>query len=274
MREFGTHNQKLGTWSDDSSLTFCLAEALTTGFDLNDIAGNFIKWYKEAYWTPRGKVFDVGNATTAAINRLISGISPTVAGGTSEMENGNGSLMRIIPLLLYIRDMPISERFEITKQVSAITHRHIRSIIACFYYLEFARYIMLGVDKYATYNGLKQEINEFLQSISIPESEIAVFDRLLWGNIFELPIEEIQSTGYVIDTLEASVWCILTTANYHDAVLKAVNLGIDADTSGAVTGGLAGLIYGFKDIPVEWVGTLARKEDILDLAERFGRKYQ
>jgi len=273
MRGDGTYGLPAGVWSDDSSMTFCLAEALIEGYDLNAIAQNFIKWYKHSYWTPRGEVFDIGIATTTAINRLVSGVSPDLAGGISEGDNGNGSLMRILPLILYIQDKPIRERFEITKQVSSITHGHILSVVACFYYLEFARHILLGVDKFEAYNSLKREISEFLQIISVPESEILLFDRLLRGDIFELPIEEIRSDGYVLHTLEASMWCILTTDNYRDAVLKAVNLGVDSDTTGAVCGGLAGLLYGFDSIPTEWVDALARRDDILDLAERLGEKF-
>jgi ADP-ribosylglycohydrolase len=133
MNAHGTHDQLLGTWSDDSSLTFCLAEALTEQFDLQTIGNNFIAWLKKDFWTAHGNVFDVGVATRYAINRLQGGIHPDLAGGITENDNGNGSLMRILPLVLYIKDKPISDRFQITKQVSSITHGHIRSVIACFY---------------------------------------------------------------------------------------------------------------------------------------------
>ncbi|BDX37298.1 hypothetical protein CYCD_06530 [Tenuifilaceae bacterium CYCD] len=138
MIGYGTHNQPTGTFSDDSSLTFCLAEALTEGFDLNTIGQNFVKWHDEGFWTARGEVYDVGNATRQAINKLAKGVPPEISGGFEETDNGNGSLMRILPLIFYIKEKPIRERFEITKQVSSITHGHTHSIIACFYCLEFA----------------------------------------------------------------------------------------------------------------------------------------
>jgi ADP-ribosyl-[dinitrogen reductase] hydrolase len=128
----GTYDLPAGTWSDDSSLTFCLAEALTKGFDLNTIGQNFVKWYHNNFWTPRGNVFDIGNATSQAIDRLAAGIQPDLAGGFDASSNGNGSLMRISPLLFYLLDKPVNERFEITKQVSSLTHGHIRSVISCF----------------------------------------------------------------------------------------------------------------------------------------------
>ncbi len=147
MVGYGTYNQPPGTFSDDSSLTFCLAEALTKGFDLQEIANNFIKWVEEDYWTAHGEVFEIGIATEVAIENLMNVDSPELSGGDDEYSNGNGSLMRIAPLLFYLSDKPIQERYELTRLVSGITHRHIRSVIACFFYLEFARFLVEGLEK-------------------------------------------------------------------------------------------------------------------------------
>lgn len=272
MIGYGTYNLPPGTWSDDSSLTFCLAEALTHDFSLNKIGQNFVKWYQENYWTPHGNVFDIGFATIQAITRLAQGEKPELAGGFDETENGNGSLMRILPLIFYILDKPIEERYNITKKVSSITHGHIRSVIACFYFLEFAKQIIEGKDKFEIYKNLQLEVSNYLQSLSINPNEIALFERLLKSDIHNLDESQIQSSGYVLHTLEASIWCLLTTNNYKEAVLKAVNLGIDTDTTGAVTGGLAGLLYGFDDIPKKWVQQIARKKDIENLASRLAEK--
>jgi ADP-ribosyl-[dinitrogen reductase] hydrolase len=268
MTGYGTYNLPSGTWSDDSSLAFCLAEALTQDFNLNIVAANFQKWLYQNYWTPHGEVFDVGNATRQAINNLQAGTRPDLAGGFFAEENGNGSLMRILPLLFYIKDKPVEERFALTKQVSSITHGHIRSVIACFYYLEFARKLLASEDKFSIYRSLQEEVAQFLYSLSINPSEITLFDRLLTGDIQDVSEEQIQSSGYVLHTLEASIWCLLTTNTYREAVLKAVNLGMDTDTTGAVTGGLAGLLYGFNGIPAHWITQLARRKDIEDLANR------
>ncbi|MDR3705340.1 MAG: ADP-ribosylglycohydrolase family protein [Paludibacteraceae bacterium] len=272
MLGYGTHNMPKGTFSDDSSLSFCLAEALTGEFDLNSIGQNFVKWLYDNYWTSNGSVFDVGFSTRQAISRLAKGAQPDLAGDNGEASNGNGSLMRIAPLLFYLLDKPINKRFEITKQVSSITHGHIRSVIACFYYLEFAKQLFEKKDKFEIYKSLQTEINDYLYSMSINPMEIAIFDRLFNGNIYELREDDIYSDGYVLHTLEASVWCLLTTDNYKDAVLKAVNLGDDTDTTGAITGGLAGLLYGFDKIPGKWIKQIARKNDIEDLAKRLGEK--
>ncbi len=272
MTGYGTYNLPAGTFSDDSSLTFCLAEALCDEFSLDVIGQNFVKWFYDNYWTATGHVFDVGIATQQAIKRLEKGVKPDLAGGFEVSSNGNGSLMRISPLLFYLFDKPIHERYEITRQVSSITHGHTRSVNACFYYLEFARLIYKGRDKFEIYEILKTKITDHLISSLVEPKEIEFFDRLLKQDIFESGEDKIFSSGYVIHTLEASIWCLLTTNSYKTAVLKAVNLGDDTDSTGAVTGALAGLLYGFEGIPKKWIGQIARKNDILALAERFGKK--
>lgn len=270
---YGTHNQPPGTFSDDSSLTFCLAEALTNDFNLQRIADNFIKWRNNGYWTANGNVFDIGNATDITISNLLKGIPPEKAGGKGKSDNGNGSLMRISPLLFYIYKMPISKRYNIIKKVSSITHGHIRSVISCFYYLEFMISILNGNNLFKIYDELKINIIKQLNALSINPPEIEHFNRLLKHNIYELSEDQIKSSGYVIETLETSIWCLLTTKNYKEAVLKAINLGDDTDTTGCVTGGIAGLYYGYDNIPKEWIKKIARKEDIEDLSERLYNKF-
>jgi len=272
MTGYGTYDLPPGTWSDDSSLTFCLAEALTQGFDLETIGRNFVKWHRDAFWTAQGEVFDVGNATRVAIDRLANRSPAGMAGLSDEASNGNGSLMRILPLLFYMNGRPLTERFELTRQVSSITHGHIRSVIACFYYLEFARQIQEGKEKFAIYRDLQNVISGYLSALLIDPAEVVIFDRLLKYDIHRLAEAEIQSSGYVIDTLEAAAWCLLTTDSYSEAVLRAVNLGQDTDTTAAVTGGLAGLLYGYDGIPAEWIRQIARKDDIANLAERLAGK--
>lgn len=142
MRAFGTHHQPAGTWSDDGSLTLCLADSLCNGYNLEDIALKFLQWYNAEIWTPHGRVFDIGIATSQAIHRISKGTPPTLCGGTSEQDNGDGSLMRIFPLLFCIKDLPLNQRFEKIKEVSSITHGHIRSVLACFIYMEFALEIL------------------------------------------------------------------------------------------------------------------------------------
>ena len=261
----GVHGQEEGVWSDDSSLTFCLAESIIEGYDVNLLATKFIKWKNEGYWTATGEVFDIGNTTRQSIINLSNGVYPTFAGGLNEIDNGNGSLMRILPLVILIRDLSMNDRLKLIKEVSSITHAHNRSVISCFYYLEFALQIMDGKDKFEIYESLKITVSEFLNSNTIYRGEKIHFERLLNENIYELGEDAIQSGGYVIQTLEASIWCLLITENFKDAVITAVNLGGDTDTTGSVTGGLAGLLYGFESIPNKWLLPIAKTNKINSL---------
>ena len=272
MQGYGTHHQPPGAWSDDSSLTFCLAEALISGYNPDTIARNFLKWYRDNFWTARGDVFDIGMTTREAILRLEKGIQPEKAGSKEADSNGNGSLMRILPLVFYVKDKPIHERFEITRQVSSLTHGHIRSVIACFYYLEFALQLLDNPGKYEVYKNVQESVSEHLNRLKINPDHISCFNRLFKSDIHLLEENKIESGGYVLHTLEASIWCLMTTDSFSDAVLKAVNLGDDTDTTGAATGGLAGLLCGYSSIPQEWLEILARKDDIEDLARRLAGK--
>lgn len=269
MQEFGTFNQPKGTWSDDTSLTLCLAESIVEGIDLNRLAQKFIAWKNDNYWTARGWVFDIGIGTRIAIERLEKGELPELAGGYEEMDNGNGSLMRILPLITYTKDLSIDDRFMWTKNVSSLTHAHIRSVMACFYYLEFAKKIIEGIDKWQAYNEVKIELLKYFKSRQIDTIEIEYFNRLLKDDISKVHKDNIKSSGYVIDTLEASIWCILNSNSYKESVLKAVNLGHDTDTTGAVTGGLAALCYNAETIPENWINSLARYNDIQNLISKY-----
>ncbi len=270
MLGYGTWNQPPGTWSDDSSLSFCLAECLCRGYSLDAIANSFWRWYKEAYWTPRGDVFDIGQTTHTAIMRLKQGVVPHQAGGKVENSNGNGSLMRILPMAYYHRSLTLGELLARVHDVSAITHAHARSQMACGIYISIAVALLEGADPQTAYLQALQDI-QTIYSVREFLLEKPHFGRVFSGEIAKIPVEEINSGGYVIDTLESSLWCLLNSSSYSETVLKAVNLGGDSDTTAAVTGGLAGIYYGVENIPRQWMNQIARRQDIIYLAERFAR---
>lgn len=272
MRGYGTWNQPPGTFSDDSSMLFCTTESLCNGFDVKDIADQFIKWYQQGYWGAHNEVFDIGGATRQAIARVMNGVSPELSGGMTEHDNGNGSLMRILPLSFFLATEPsVEQRFKTVKLVSGITHHHFRSIIACFIYTEFGRALLQNTDKLVAYRNMQKTVNQYISQNSFSAQEVQLFDRVLQHDIGQFEENSIQSSGYVLDTLESSLWCFLTTSSYSEAVLKAVNLGGDTDTTACVTGGLAGSYYGLSAIPGHWIKELARQNDILELAERFAK---
>lgn len=261
MQGFGSHNQPAGTWSDDTSLALALAKNLgPTEIYWNTLACAFVAWRDTGYLTAHGVAFDIGNATNRAIDKLKKGVEPRNAGGKDARDNGNGSLMRIAPLVFYMVGKQPSERYKITKEVSSVTHAHPISITACFIYIEFLFLLFKGRSKKAAYDELKEEFEHHKKFLD--KGVLGYFERILKGNIAGLKENDIKSDGYVVNTLEASLWSFLTTKTYKDAVLKAVNLGDDTDTTGAVTGAMAGLHYGLKNIPQEWLGKLAKADVI------------
>jgi ADP-ribosylglycohydrolase len=228
------------------------------------MARNFIRWRDNGEFTAHGEVFDIGRATSRAIERLKAGTVPEKAGCTGAHENGNGSLMRIAPLVFHLAGRPEAERFDAVKAVSSVTHAHEWSVAACFIYLEFLLKILDGMEKTAAYLELRSDFRN--GSPYIGSGVLRKFAPVLRSDITELPESRISSGGFVIDTLEAALWCFMTTDGYGEAVLKAVNLGDDTDTTAAVTGAIAGLAYGLEAVPAGWLDVLAASSDIHRIA--------
>ena len=253
MIGYGTHNQPAGSWSDDTSLTLCLAEALKQPeFSLEFLGSLFLRWMNEGYLTANGKMFDIGITTQQAILNIEAGEPITDCGGRDFGSNGNGSLMRILPLAFHTADMPIDERFKLTKDVSSITHGHIYSVAGCFIYLEIARELILGKSFHDAYELGVQTSKDYLLQLGVYDELNGVYDRVFDGLIPNLIEDEISSSGFVVHTLEAALWCLFTSSSYKETVLKAVNLGDDTDTTAAVAGGLAVLVYGANEMPRKW----------------------
>lgn len=180
MREFGSWNQPKGTWSDDSSLTLCIAEELTKGYDLEKIGKSFVKWVKYGHWTAHGRLFDIGGTTKHSVARLIKGESAKFSGNIFEEENGNGSLMRTLPLAFYLKDEEnIEKLYQTVKEVSSITHGHFRSVFACFIYVIFAIELIKGKDKKEAYHHIQKTVLEFSENQGFNPKEIQLFDRIL-----------------------------------------------------------------------------------------------
>ncbi len=257
MVGYGTYNQPPGTWSDDSSMTLATLESIGRlgRIDPVDIMMNFFKWYSMGEFTPYGNVFDVGGATRKAIHRFT--IDPTgskVWGGKSVMDNGNGALMRILPVAL------VEHTSQDIRRVGRLTHAHEISQTACYLYAH-------AVSRYELVGEMKTAIRNLGQSETV--LTIKEFNRL--AKLDDLSRDEIKSTGYVVDTLEAALWCVLKTDSYRDCVLTAVNLGDDTDTVAAVAGGLAGIAYGCggaRGIPNEWIAQIPRRDWIAELCDK------
>lgn len=232
----GTWGQPAGTWSDDTSMTLATLDSLNAchgEVSEDDMQRRFLDWKDRGLYAVDGKVFDIGNTTSQALE-MGWGID-------REDANGNGSLMRILPLAF----APCG--FWDVQRASAITHAHWMSCEACVIYVGIAKELLEGAD-------IDMAVLHWAQK------EYSPFDRL--ARLHGMRRDDIESDGFVVNTLEAALWCLLHTHSYEDAVLTAVNLGGDTDTTAAVTGGLAGILYGLEDIPVEWVEALRNRGEI------------
>ena len=250
-------------------MTLCLVDNLIKGYDLNEIANNFVKWYRYGFMTPYGVAFDVGNTTRKAIYNIEAGVKVTEAGGASKYDNGNGSLMRILPLAFYLKyEKDSDKKFKTIHDVSSITHRHNISKIACSIYVEFAINLINGYSKEEAYEKMKKVILNYYKDDQYLEA-LKTLERVLQGNIGNEKLCNIKSSGYVVHTIEASLWCFFNNDNYKDTVLQAVNLGSDTDTTAAVVGGLAGIYYGLNDICEAWINNIVKGEMIKKLICEF-----
>lgn len=215
----GTHDQPAGTWSDDTSMALAICDSYRElgRIDVADMREKFLAWYRSDAYTC-DHLFDIGNATATAL-RGGHGLS-------GEFDNGNGSLMRTVPLAF--TDATDDE----VRAVSAITHAHRTSTEACVRMVHAARELIAG--------RAPREVAATRIDVSKPE-------------------DQVSSSGYVLDTFDAALWCLANTDNYADCALAAVNLGDDTDTTGAVAGALAGIAYGLDAIPKLWVDALGGK---------------
>ena len=277
MREYGTHDQPMGTWSDDTSLTLALMDSIVekNGIDYKDIMDRFSSWIMHNDYTASGVAFDVGNATGRAIMNYGRGMKPLECGGVSEYENGNGSLMRILPLAYYLKmqdNTSISYRMKVVHNVSALTHRHPISLIGCGIYIHIAMELLEGrLPLYeAVELGIKTALEYYEGSM---RNELCAYSRINDLSKFKtLPERDIRSSGYVVHTLEAALWCLLNTNSYAECILKAVNLGDDTDTVGAGAGGLAGIHYGLGKIPKDWLDVIVKRDYIESLCGRLEKQ--
>lgn len=267
MRAYGTYHQPFGAWSDDTSLTLCLIDAINQGYDLNKVADNFVRFYEKGDFTPQGQVFDIGNATRCAISRMEAGIEPVMCGGSSEGDNGNGSLMRVLPLAFYGSSLKNDSRVRLIEEVSSLTHAHKRSMLACIFYVQCASRLFVGESKQAACRYAARFVEEHCKAAY--ENEFRHFQYILNHDIQYFEETEIKSSGYVIDSLEAALWVFLKSGSYQETVLRAVNLGGDTDTIAAIAGGLAGIYYGFREIPDRWIQNIIRKQDLYSMFRKF-----
>lgn len=271
MEGYGTFNLPEGSWTDDSSMTLAALDSIREKktLDLDDIMRRFALWLQKGEYTPFGRPFDVGGGCSQAItNYLRNPEAGSAWGADDEWNNGNGSLMRILPVCLYCYSeekagrMSEEEAVRTIHLASGLTHNHLRAKMACGLYFFMVREILDGEGNLTDrmQKGLDNGFAFYEKDLE-NRVQLSYFGRL--RNLEEFrktPREEIRSSGYVIDSIESAVWCLITTDSLKEELLKAVNLGEDTDTVAAIAGGLAGLYYGYDGIPEDWRKVIQRRD--------------
>lgn len=268
----GTYNLPAGTWSDDTSMTLATIHSIieTETIDTNDIADKFLKRFRNAEYTATNETFDIGRTALQSLAKYELKQDDAInCGENNEYSNGNGSLMRILPIAYYIYHRDIKdckEIYNIIRQVSSITHAHEISILGCYIYVMFALEILNKKDKAEAYRSIQQ-----LDFSLFSNDVLSRYSRILKNDISTLNEDSISSSGYVVSTLEATLWLFLNADDYNTTILKAINLGDDTDTVGACVGGLLGIYYGIDSIKDEWKQTLKRYDYIVKLCDDFDK---
>ena len=255
---------KPGQWTDDTSMALCLAVSLLErgGFDPRDQMNRYVRWMKEGYLSSTGTCFDIGNTVRTALTRYLATGEP-YAGSTDPHTAGNGSLMRLAPIpMRYAHNVEQAQEF--AAQSSRTTHGAQEAIDACRL---FAMMLVLALRGEPKDTVLFDSITR-LHADQPLASEIA---KIGVGSYRDKNMRDIRGTGYVVQSFEAALWCFYTTETYRDAILRATNLGDDADTTAAICGQIAGASYGIGGIPADWLDKLAQRRFIETKAEELYR---
>jgi ADP-ribosyl-[dinitrogen reductase] hydrolase len=251
----GPFNLKPGQWTDDTSMALCLATSLIEqqGFDPIDQLERYVRWWREGYLSSTGTCFDIGSTVRSALARFLQ-TRTSYPGSTDPRTAGNGSIMRLAPVVLYFARQP-EQAIHFAAESSRTTHGAAEAIAACRY---FASLMLDALNGKSKEEVLRDQHTSFAPKIAAIAS----------GSFKRKQPPEIRGTGYVVDSLEAALWAFYHARDFHEGALLAVNLGDDADTTGAVYGQLAGAFYGEDNVPAAWRDTIAQRELIIELAEK------
>lgn len=265
----GMHNVPKGSWSDDTSMIVATMDSIINSsgdISYENIMHNYIKLVDEGEYTSTGYAFDVGSTITKALSNYKNTNDAFNSGCKEFMDNGNGSLMRILPFSLYciMNNLSDEETKEIINNASSLTHAHDISKMGCFIYTEFLRSIIKTKNKI---NAFESILNKDYSCYNKDAQN--AYKRLLDESFIEIKDEDINSTGYVVYTLESVIYSVLNTSNYEDSIITSVNLGNDTDTIACITGSITGVLYGVRDIPDRWLDVLLKKDYLVEIANKF-----
>jgi len=255
----GPFGLKAGEWTDDTSMALCLATSLVErrGFDAADQMNRYVNWWHHGYLSSTGACFDIGITVSAALQRYLQTRDP-MAGSTDPMSAGNGSLMRLAPAVLFGHP-DMAAAMDLARRSSATTHAATEALECCALFAELLCHALDGHPKDAI-------LSSRLAAPTMPKVQAIAAREYLHKRE-----SQVLGTGYCVASLEAALWCFAQTDSFEAAVLRAANLGDDADTTAAIVGQLAGAHYGKSGIPARWLVRLHQRPEIEALADALRR---
>ena len=265
-----------GAWSDDTSMTIAaMASIVSKGgrIDYDDIMRHFLMWWVRGKYTSLDFPFGLGNNVSCALERFVDGVPALECGGKDFMDNGNGALMRIFPFAMYCikKEYSDEDTLALIRQAAGITHGHEINAMSCYLYTLFLRECLRAGDPKDARRAYRTvfrgaDYREWFSPEAVEAHKILLSEDME-SSVFDP--DRIPESGYVVDSLAAAVFSLLKTDNYEDAVKMAVNFGYDTDTNAAITGSIAGAMYGMDQIPARWLSFLKKEDELIELAERF-----
>lgn len=249
-----------GEWTDDTTMALCMAQSLIEkdGFDPRDQMDKYWQWIEKGYMSSNGRMFDIGDTTSDSLCKYRKTGQP-YAGEDDPRKAGNGSLMRTVPIPLFFRKEV--DCIHNTANASATTHGAKECIASCVYFTNLIRKALNGLTKEEILSS--EDKDRWFSKLAVQ-----VHLNIAGGGYKSKPENLIKSTGYVIHTLEAALWCFYRSNSFEEGAIMAVNLGDDADTTGAVFGQIAGAFYGVDNIPKRWIDKTVKTDIILNLADK------
>lgn len=265
----GTYDKDEGTWGDDTSLTLATIDSMVKckDIDSSDIMERFCDWVRNCEYTADGGIFEMDETTKKALAAYATTGDVKASGQDGLKDNGNGSLMRMLPIALYCHynNLRPSKVYDIVKEVSSITHSNEVSILGCFIFVSYVMFILNGKDKFASYNMIKCiDYTEFFD-----EDIVEYYNRLLKTNINNLRIDDLKSESYIVYTLEMIIWVTLNSSSLPETIIGSINLGGDTDTVSALSSSIAGIIYSLDDVPSKWISSLKRLDYLENMIYEF-----
>lgn len=267
-----------GSWSDDTSMTIATMASIIDNLgqiDYDDIMYRFIRWWGIGEYSSLSFPFGLENTVSKAMERYRNGTPALQCGGTGIRDNGNGALMRMYPFSIWciLKDYNDEDTLKYIQKAAALTHGHQINAMSCFMYTLFLRECIRTRNPRRAYDLVFNDFNLEKRYRCFFSEETVQAHEILLKNNFKTTFDSntIPESGYVVDSLAIMVYGILNTDNYEDAVKMAVSFGYDTDTNAAITGSVAGAIYGVDHIPERWLNVLKKKEELIQIGQTFSK---